>query len=283
MTKGFFSLSEGHTPQKMDFRTSTTIWPVDELISSEHKAWKQVTEEDSKQGNRAGARQAHDKGSPYTGTYSVFPMPLAEWMLLRYAGDKGGKVLDSFAGGPPRALAAYLLGYEYHGIELRNEAIQDNLKFFKKHGLTKNIKYHLGKAQDICDFFRDELFDFAYTCPPYWNLEVYSEHEDDLSNVKSYDDFMCGIDDAIKAQYSVLKAGAFSCWVVNNFRDKKTSDIYDFRGDLINAAKRAGFTFWQDVILSKRLGTAAVRAGMYWKNGNYKLVPRHEYLLVFRK
>jgi hypothetical protein len=77
-----------------------------------------------------------------------------------------------------------------------------------------------------------------------------------------------------------MKPGAFVCIVVANFR-AKDGELTDFRGDTVANFREAGFTFWQDVVLSRNFASAAVRASNAWKG--MKLVPRHEHLLVFRK
>ena len=61
-----------------------------------------------------------------TGTVSIFPAPLVEWILLRYGGPKGGKIIDAFAGGPPRGVVSAIMGFQYTGVELRQEQIDEN-------------------------------------------------------------------------------------------------------------------------------------------------------------
>jgi len=77
-----------------------------------------------------------------------------------------------------------------------------------------------------------------------------------------------------------LKPDAFMCIVVGPFRDK-SGEIVDFRAHTVDNFREAGFKFWQEIILSKNFGSAAKRSTNSWKG--LKLVPIHEYLLVFRK
>ena len=76
-----------------------------------------------------------------------------------------------------------------------------------------------------------------------------------------------------------MKPGSFVCIIVGLFRDKK-GELIDFPADTVENFRDAGFTYWQNIILSKNFASAAVRAGNAWKG--MKLVPRHENLLVFR-
>jgi hypothetical protein len=49
--------------------------------------------------------------------------------------------------------------------------------------------------------------------------------------------------------------------------------VHDFRD--------AGFLYWQQIVTTKNFGSAAKRASNSWRG--LKLVPVHEFLLVFRK
>jgi len=262
------------------FDTTTTIWHVDEMIRRRVRDWRRLTGETGHTGERTGTmREDHD--SVYTGTHSVFPIPLMEWMLLRYGGGRGGKVLDAFAGGPPRAVCSAFMGYEYVGVELRKEQITENVATIKRLKLP-GVDYILGDARSMVDLVDrpGDGFDFGATCPPYFNLEVYSDRDDDLSNYQYYDEFDRAMNDVARGYARLMKPGAFVCMVVGNFRDKKTGELTDFRSDTVKNFRRNGFKFWQEIILSKNFGSAAKRSTNAWKG--LKLVPRHEFLLVFR-
>jgi DNA modification methylase len=258
------------------FLTTTTIWPADELIGRRIRDWRRLTGETGHSGERATTfRKDHD--SIYTGTFSVFPVPLAEWIILRYGGDPDGTILDAFAGGPPRALAASVMGYKYVGYEIRQEQIDENIAILKGLGLSSSVEYR--NASGITLDGDTKLYDMALTCPPYFNLEVYSDKPEDISNCKDYFDFDTEMCECAISHSRVMKPGAFVCIIVGNFRDKN-GELIDFRGDTVQNFKDAGFIFWQDIILSKNFASAAVRAGNAWKGR--KLVPRHEHLLVFK-
>lgn len=263
-------------PGKEWFATTTTVWRVDELIRRRVRDWRRLTGETGHTGERTGTfREDHD--SAYTGTHSVFPAPLVEWILLRYGGPVGGRVLDAFAGGPPRALVSSIMGMEYHGFEIRQQQIDENLAVIKRLKLD-GIHYHLGDAR----FMEADigLFDIALTCPPYFNLEVYSDQADDISSFKTYDEFNAAMWLCAHAHKAKMKPGAFVCIVVGPFRDKKTGELVDFRAHTVDNFREEGFIFWQEIILSKNFGSAAKRSTNAWKG--HKLVPMHEFLLIFR-
>ncbi len=265
----------GYSRPRIDFQTSTTIWHVDEMIKRRVRDWMRLMGEDGYSGVRESV--ARKDLTIYTGTYSVFPVPLMEWILIRYGGKDGNKILDAFAGGPPRGLASGIMGYEYHGFDISKKQIKANKAFCKRLEVP-NTTYHVGDARDVgqCGL----KFGAAVTCPPYYNIEVYSDDERDFSNLPTYNDFNKAMRKVAKAHRPVMKVGSFVCIIVGNFRDKKTKELIDFRSDTVKNFKDAGFIFHQDVILCKNFGSAAKRAANAWRG--HKLVPRHEHLLVFQ-
>ena len=261
--------------------TTTTIWPTDELIGRRIRDWRRLTNETGHSGTRNETFRK-DHNSIYTGSHSVFPIPLAEWIFLRYGLPAGGSILDSFAGGPPRGICAAFMGYQYTGYEIRSEQIEENRTALNRLGLHTGVDYICGDGT-VLDDFRSPQFDVALTCPPYYDLEKYSDHGNDLSNLPSYDEFNQKMFDCAKAHRRVMKPGSFVCLVVGNFRRKSgplKGELIDFRGDTVSNFREAGFLFWQDVVLSKNFASASLRAANSWMG--LKLVPRHEYLLVFK-
>lgn len=259
------------------FGTTTTVWRVDELIRRRVRDWRRLTGEDGHTGARSEDFRA-DHDSVYTGTHSVFPAPLVEWILLRYGGEPGGYVLDAFAGGPPRGVVSTIMGYKYVGLDIRQEQLDENTQSLGSLGLA-GFRYVLSDGRFI-DIGDHELFQCALTCPPYFNLEVYSDQADDLSNLLSYSEFNMGMQFCADAHFERLKPGAFACIVVGNFRGPD-SELIDFRAHTVENFREGGFIFWQDIILSKNFGSAAKRSTNSWKG--LKLVPIHEHLLIFRK
>jgi DNA modification methylase len=266
------------------FQTSTTIWRVDELIKRRVRDWKRLLGEDGHTGSRSETMRA-DHDSAYTATHSVFPAPLVEWILLRYGGPPGSSILDAFAGGPVRAVVSTIMGFKYLGFDIRQEQIDENNRTLEKLALGNEgvgAEFILGDGRFLNDGNRDfGPFDVALTCPPYWNLEVYSDRDDDLSNFQTYEQFRAGIAMCAMSHYPLMKPGAFVCTVVGPFRNKKTGELIDFPGHTIEDFREAGFTFWQNVILTKNFGSACIRSTNAWLG--QKLIPLHEHLLVFRK
>lgn len=256
--------------------TSTTIWRVDELVRRQVRDWKRLMGEDGHTGARAETFRA-DHDSVYTATHSVFPAPLVEWALLRYA-PPGCKVLDAFAGGPPRAVVSAIMGYDYTGFDINPVQIEENLKLLKRLKLT-SAHYILGDGQAM-EQADEGSFDFGLTCPPYHDLEKYTNQANDLSNQRSYGEFRAGIALCGEAYYRMVRPGAFVCMAVGPFRDK-AGELIDFPAHVVADFREVGFLYWQNIVTTKNFGSAAKRASNAWRG--MKLVPCHEFLLVFRK
>jgi DNA modification methylase len=262
--------------------TTTSVWNIDEIIGRRIRDWRRLTQESGHQGSRAGTFKT-DHESIFTGLHSVFPSPLMEWIILRYGGPPGGLILDAFAGGPPRGVVSALMGYRYLGYDIRQEQINEDLKIIANLGVRGSVDYKCsdGTVLDGCE---DNSCDAAISCPPYYNLEQYSDLPNDLSNLNSYDEFNQAMFNCAKAHFRVMKPGTFVCMVVGNFRTKdgdRKGELIDFRSDTVFNFREAGFVLQQDVVLVKNFASAAIRAPTAWLGK--KLVSRHEYLLVFRK
>lgn len=262
------------------FQTTTTVWRVDELMRRRVRDWRRLLGETGHDGARNEVmRKDHD--SVYTGSHSVFPAPLVEWILLRYGGDdvdNGGRtLLDSFAGGAVRGLVSTIMGFQYTGVEIRSEQIAENEATLKALNL-EGAKYILDDGTQMSKV--EGQFDCALTCPPYYNLEVYSDLPEDISTFKKYQDFDAAMGMCARSHRRLMKPGSFVCIVVGPFRDKKTGELIDFPAHTVRNFQTRGFIYWQQIVLCKNFASAAKRSTNAWKG--HKLVPCHEILQVFR-
>lgn len=123
-------------------------------------------------------------------------------------------------------------------------------------------------------------FDTIFTCPPYADLEVYSDLPGDVSN-KEYDEFIKLYREIISKSCKVLKRGGYAIFVVGDIRDKQ-GYYRDFISHTKQAFIDAGCKLYNEVILLQPLGTAMLRAGKVFKSGK-KLTKVHENILIFKK
>ncbi len=211
-------------------------------------------------------------GSKYT--TSIFNPHLAQMILSAYC-PTNAKIYDAFAGGGTRGFIAASMGHRYYGVEIRPDEVE-RIKA-KMIELDMGFDLQVGDAQ-----WHDpgDDFDFSYSCPPYYDLEVYSALPGDMSNVQSYDEFLGMLKNSLDRTYACLAPGALCIWVVGNFRDKHGA-LRHFNGDTVRLAQEAGFILHDELIFWGAAGIAAQRAGQFV--ANRKSVRVHEYLLVFKK
>lgn len=206
---------------------------------------------------------------------SIFNPHLAQMILAAYC-PKAANIYDPFAGGGTRALIAASMGHKYYGVELRSAEVER----IREVGKSLDKKFHVRQGDSQIYEFDNGFFDFSFTCPPYYDLEVYSNDKLDLSNAPSYEDFLNGIESTLEGVLSGLKKDGLSIWVVGNFRDKK-GNLRHFSGDLIQKAKDVGFVLHDEIIWWGASGSAAQRVKLF--AANRKSVRVHEYIVILRK
>ena len=218
------------------------------------------------------------KGNTGLSDTSIFDPALCE-VIYHWFCENGGTILEPFAGGSVRGIVANYLGYKYTGIDIREEQIKSNIEQgIKINGALNLPTWICGDSNILIDTI-DEKFDFIFSCPPYADLEVYSNLPGDISNM-NYQNFILAYQSIIKKSCSKLKKGCFACFVIGEVRDKKGNYI-GFIPDTINCFKNCGMNFYNEAILINTVATASIRA-----NGNMKskkLVKVHQNVLVFKK
>jgi len=212
-------------------------------------------------------------------TVSIFDPVLCEIIYSWYCPD-GGKILDPFAGGSVRGIVANYLGYNYTGIDIRQEQVDSNREqALKLLPINKQPQYYVGDSNVVIPELT-QMYDFVFSCPPYADLEVYSDIAQDLSAMQ-YGDFINAYNEIIHKAISKLKKGGYACFVVGDIRDKK-----GFYRDFISHTKQAfisaGALLYNEAILLQPLGTAMLRAGKIFEAGR-KLTKVHENVLIFKK
>lgn|SRR3990167_2033955 len=211
----------------------------------------------------------------YNERASIFNPHFAQMILSAYCPTKAN-IFDPFGGGGTRGFVATAMGHKYHGVELRQNEVDRIKEQQNKLGLYFDIVCADSRKYPVTP----QVYDFCYTCPPYYNLEIYSDLPNDLSNIKMYGEFMGQLRESINTSYVALKNGSLSCWVVGNFRDKD-GYLTHFNSDLIWAAKECGYKLHDEIVLWSASGNAVQRCGNFL--ANRKSVRVHEYLIVLKK
>lgn len=235
------------------------------------------------------ASQRADYGE---GTTSIFDPVLTE-LAYRWYCPPGGVVLDPFAGGSVRGIVASALGRVYCGVELRPEQVEANRDQARRllapgTDPTSGDPIVLPRwiegdaAAVLADPQANEVprADLLFTCPPYGDLEVYSDDPADLSNMTA-DQFADSYALILRRALDRLNDDRFAVIVVGRYRDKN-GRLLDLVGQTVGAMEAAGATFYDEAILLNNVGTGAVRARKQMEVSR-KLVRLHQHALVFVK
>lgn len=136
-----------------------------------------------------------------------------------------------------------------------------------------------GDSRNLRDLVPDDAYDMVFSCPPYANLEVYSDDPADLSNM-DYKDFVVAYRAIIAEACALLRNDSFAVFVVGDVRDKR-----GFYRDLVSDTKRAfndcGCYLYNEIIKLDPFGTAGARARRVFSTR--KVVRVHQHVLVFYK
>jgi len=210
---------------------------------------------------------------------SIFDPVLCE-MMYEWFSPKGGMVLDPFAGGSVRGIVAEELGRKYVGVDLSESQILANREQSQK------PNWIVGDSKKVIFGLKDE-YDFVFTCPPYYDLEVYSDNKSDLSTM-SESDFDTNLESILYQSQIKLKNNRFFCVVVSEVREPSTTGNYSigkYRGlvrKTIDMCERHGLSFYNDMILFNSQHQAS-KVGKTYFDRNRKIPSVHQNVLVFVK
>ena len=214
------------------------------------------------------------------GSCIVFDPVLCE-IAYRWFCPEGGTIVDPFAGGSVRGLVAAKLGRQYIGGELRAEQVEANRAQVEILDESDPVPvWHCGDSRNIDKTMADVKADFVFSCPPYADLEVYSDNPSDLSTL-AYAEFKAAYFEIIAKTCVLLKNDRFACFVVGEVRDKR-GNYYNFVGDTVEAFRQAGLAYYNEAILLTAVGSLPIRAGKQF-SASRKVGKTHQNVLVFVK
>jgi len=191
-----------------------------------------------------------------------FPETMAQ-EFIEFFTKKGETVLDPMAGTGSTLIAALRAGRHSYGIELNPKYAEIAKQIIEEEraslgeqveGLTSNVIN--GDAAQL-GAYQLPIIDYVLTSPPYWNmlhakgaetqkkrraaaeLDVhYSEDQDDLGNIRDYEEFLEKLVDVYKGLQSLLRPKAYLTIIVKNV--KKGGKIYPLAWDI---ARELGKTY----------------------------------------
>ena len=263
-----------------------------DLMRGEHVVGGGMNTRPGGSGNDAGRQFSEEysggdacAGRGQSGT-SIFDPVLCE-LVYRWFSPPGGQVLDPFAGGSVRGIVAAYCGRRYTGIDLRAEQIAANREQWTtiaakapNDGERPKPAWITGDSRDLADLAPDLAADLIFSCPPYADLERYSDDPADISTM-AYHEFRAAYFDIIAKAAALLKPDRFACFVVGEVRDK-CGNYLNFVGDTVQAFREAGLEYYNEAILVTAVGSLPIRAGRQFASGR-KIGKTHQNVLVFVK
>lgn len=208
---------------------------------------------------------------------SIFDPVLCE-LAYRWFSGEGAQVIDPFAGGSVRGIVASALGRKYWGGELRAEQVAANREQAASICQNDVPVYVCGDSMVTLETAPEA--DFVFSCPPYGDLEKYSDEPADLSNME-WHTFAAAYRRIILRACQKLRANRFACFVVGDFRDQR-GYYRDFVSETIRAFRECGLELYNDAILVTSVGSASMRVTRQFEAGR-KFCKTHQNVLVFCK
>lgn len=208
---------------------------------------------------------------------SIFDPVLCE-LIYRWFCPERGQVVDPFAGGSVRGIVASALGLKYWGCDLSAQQIAANEEQADEIMPDVRPVWITGDSMDALE--SAPAADLIFSCPPYGDLEKYSDDPRDLSAME-WHTFTAAYKRIILRACSRLKSNRFACFVVGDFRDPR-GHYRDFVSTTIAGFKECGLHLYNEAILITSVGSAAMRVTKQFDSGR-KLCKTHQNVLVFVK
>lgn len=211
------------------------------------------------------------------GATSIFDPTLCE-LCYRWFTPEGGQVVDPFAGGSVRGIVAGMLGRRYWGCDLRAEQVEENRTQAIEIAPAIVPEWIAGDARAVLEL--SPPADLLFSCPPYGDLERYSDDPRDLSTMV-WREFLIAYRDVVARGVARMRTDAFAIFVVSDFRDER-GYFRNFVAETSRAFLDAGCAIYNDAVLVRSVGTASLRVSKQFRSAR-KLARTHDNVLIFCK
>lgn len=211
---------------------------------------------------------------------SIFDPVLAEVMILWWT-RPGDTIVDPFAGGPVRGIVAAHLGRRYIGVDISAKQVEANRRRYEdwqvRGLLPGSAEWVVGAAQDVLPRLADGSADYILTCPPYHDLERYTDHPDDLSRM-SWAGYRAAVQAVAVECARVLRPDRWATWVTGDVRDR-AGLLRRLPAVVDDAHERAGLPLVSDQVVVSPLGG---KFGVIWRSWRGRSVTRvHQHAHTF--
>lgn len=220
---------------------------------------------------------------------SIFDPVLCEVAYRWFIPVESGRVLDPFAGGVVRGAVASILGHRYVGVDLSEGQVKANRAQEWVWGDGPAPTWVVGNSIDLPSLVDEDPalagpYDLVFTCPPYYDLEVYSDADGDLSSMESYEAFLSDYRAILAHACAELNEDRFAVVVVSEVRDshRRGGPFVGLVPDTIRALTDAGLVFYNEMILVNAAGTLPLRAARQFQ-ATRKIGRTHQNVIVAYK
>lgn len=201
--------------------------------------------------------------------------------ILEMWSKENDLIVDPFAGRSSRPLVSTLMNRNYLGFDVIHANLQEAMEQYdliKKDRQLGKLKLINSSSEYMDEHLKDGVADMVMTCPPYFNLEKYDSVDGQLTDIKTYEEFLKTYEVILEKSSKILKPGGFFAIVLANFR--MGGKLYDFSADTKSILKKH-LTYHDEIILEM---SPAKRHPLYCQAiTNLNCLKTHEYCLVFRK
>lgn len=159
--------------------------------------------------------------------------------------------------------------------------------------LTDTYALYNGDCFDVMASMPDASIHLSVYSPPFAGLYQYTSSERDLSNCRSYEEFMKHYEFVIRELYRLTLPGrmtAVHCMDIPTSNSGKDDALMDFPGDIIRLHKECGFSYvaryhvWKEPLaVRNRTMKKALAHQTIVEDSSRCTVASADYLLVFRR
>jgi DNA modification methylase len=159
--------------------------------------------------------------------------------------------------------------------------------------ITENYALYNGDCLEVMPAIPDGSIHLSLYSPPFAGLYQYSSSERDLSNCRSYDEFMDHFGFVVQELYRVTMPGrmtAVHCMDVPRSNSGRGDSLMDFPGDIIRLHERLGWYYvaryhvWKEPLtVRNRTMVKALAHQTIVEDSSKCGVASADYLLVFRR
>ena len=159
-------------------------------------------------------------------------------------------VFDPCIGWGGRMIGTCSIDGEYVGCEPYTSTFYGLQRIKEELNLQNVTLYNCPVEEILYDKkLSSKTFDCCLTSPPYYNLEIYCDEENQsINKYKTYNEWLDKFIEPI-IKYVSIHCTKYSCWSVKNFKTDKQYNLYD---DIVHLHKKYGWIYYTEYSVKKQ-------------------------------